>query len=87
MSHLRILICRVEDESRPGEMVEIERFDLPGAQVNQEAPQGTLDELESRTLSCGQEVMRHLLKAQWEEIDGLLVEEYQQDFPPRRGDS
>jgi hypothetical protein len=87
MSHLRILICRVEDESRPDEMVEIERFDLPGAQVNQEEPQGTLDKLEFRTLSCGQEVMRSLLKAQWKEIDDLLVKEYEQDFSPSRGDS
>jgi hypothetical protein len=87
MSHLRILICRVEDESRPDEMVEIERFDLPGAQVNREEPRGTLDELESRTLSSGQEVMRSLLKAQWEELDDLLVREYEQDFSPSRGDS
>jgi hypothetical protein len=87
MSHLRILICRVEDESRPDELVEIERFDLPGAQVNRGEPQETLDELESRTLICGQEVMRHLLKAQWEEIDDLLVEEYREVFPPGRGDS
>jgi hypothetical protein len=41
-----------------------------------------LDELEAQTLTIGQEVIRHLLRSQWEEVDRLLVEQYLQRFPP-----
>jgi len=37
-------------------------------------------------LTIGQEVMRHLLKSQWEEVDKLLVEQYQERFPPSDSD-
>ena len=86
MSHLRVLICRVADEAHPDQMTELHSVDLPCVEAGQLQPETALDELEGQTLTVGQEVMRHLLKSQWAEVDRLLVEQYQQRFSPRRGD-
>jgi hypothetical protein len=45
-------------------------------------PETALDGMEKEVLNVGQEVMRHLLKSQWEAVDRLLVEQYQELFPP-----
>jgi hypothetical protein len=42
--------------------------------------------MEAGVLTIGQEVMRHLLKSQWEEVDKLLVEQYQERFSPSDSD-
>jgi hypothetical protein len=86
MSHLRVLICRVEDEAHPDQMTELHSVDVPGVDPGQLRPETTLDELEGQTLTIGQEVMRHLLKSQWAEVDRLLVEQYRQRFSPRRSE-
>jgi len=87
VSHLRVLICRVEDEARPEEMTELHRFDLSAIDPEKMKPETALDQLEARTLSCGQLIMRRLLEHQWEGVDELLVEKYQEAFPPWGGDS
>jgi hypothetical protein len=87
MSHLRVLICRVDDEERPDQMTELHSFDLPDVDPEQLEPETALDEMETGVLNIGQEVMRHLLKSQWEDVDKLLVEQYQQRFSPSDGDT
>lgn len=86
MSHLRILICRVNDEGQPDQMTELHSFDVPGVDPDQLEPETALDEMEDGVLTIGQDVMRHLLKSQWEEVDKLLVEQYQERFSPSDGD-
>jgi hypothetical protein len=86
MSRLRVLICRVDDEKQPERMTELHSFDLPGVDPEQLEPETALDEMEAGVLTIGQEVMRHLLKSQWEEVDKLLVEQYQERFPPSDSD-
>lgn len=87
MSHLRVMICRVDDEANPDQMTELHSFDLPVAVPEQMKPETALDEMETEVLSVGQEVMRQLLKSQWEAVDRLLVEQYQEHFSPRDGDT
>ncbi len=82
MSHLRVLICRVDDEAHPDQMTELHRFDLPAVDPGQMQPETALDELEAQVLAVGRGVMRHLLKSQWEEVDRLLVEQYRRRFSP-----
>lgn len=86
MSHLRVLICRVDDETQPDQMTELHSFDAPNVDPDQLEPETALDEMEAGVLAVGQEVMRHLLKSQWEEVDKLLVEEYQRRSSPSDGD-
>ena len=86
MSHLRVLICRVDDEANPDQMTELHSIDLPVADPGQMHPETALDELETEVLTVGHEVMRHLLRSEWEEVDRLLVEQYQRRFSPRRSD-
>lgn len=81
MSHLRVLICRVDDEANPDKTTELHSVDLPGVDPGQMQPETALDELEAGVLAVGQDVMRHLMKSQWEEVDLLPVEAYQRRFP------
>lgn len=39
MRHLRVLICRVENEVRPIEMTELHRFDLPAVEPEKLSPE------------------------------------------------
>jgi hypothetical protein len=84
MSHLRVLICRVEDDK---EMTELHSFDLPAVELEKLSPETALDEIETRMLDCGQKITGYLLRQQWVDIDEQLVEKYQQAFPPWSGDS
>jgi predicted negative regulator of RcsB-dependent stress response len=81
MSHLRVIICRVEDENE-GEMSELASFDLAEVEVTTLKPETALDGLETTTQTVGQAVLRELLKQQWAEIDQQLVKQYQQEFSP-----
>ncbi len=87
MSCLRVLICRVDDEEQPDQMTELHSFDLPDIDPEKMEPETALDEMETGVLTIGQEVMRHLLKSQWEKVDKLLVEQYQQRFSPSGSDA
>ena len=81
MSQLRVLICRV-DEGDENKMTEIARFAVPEMEVAQLEAEKTLDELETHTHRLGQQMLRQLLQAQWEEIDKKLVEAHRQHFSP-----
>ena len=82
MSHLRVLICRVDDEASPDQMTELHSIDLPVVEPGQMQAETALDKLETEVLAVGQDLMRHLMKSQWAEVDRLLVEAYQQRFSP-----
>jgi hypothetical protein len=49
-------------------------------------PETALEELEMEMLTIGQEIIRRLLKSEWEEVDRLLVEQYQWRFSPSGGE-
>jgi hypothetical protein len=82
MSHLRVLICRVDDERHPDQMTELQRIDLPALAPQQLAPETAMDELETQSLATGQEVVRRLLGQQWQEVDRQLAAETQRLSPP-----
>jgi hypothetical protein len=82
MSHLRVLICRVEDENHPEQMTELQRIELPVVDPQQLTPETALDVLEAQSLATGQEVMRRLLGQQWQEVDRQLAAETQRLSPP-----
>jgi hypothetical protein len=82
MSRLCVLICRIEDEQQPDKLTELHRVELPGVSLEELRPDSTLDTLEGRSLGAGHEVMRHLLRQEWQEVDRLLVERHQQLSPP-----
>jgi predicted negative regulator of RcsB-dependent stress response len=82
VSHLRIIICRVEDEDNEEQMTELASFDLAEVEVAKLKPETALDELETTTQTVGQAVLRELLKRQWVDIDQQLVKQYQQEFSP-----
>jgi hypothetical protein len=81
MSHLRVTLCRVEDEA-PGKMAELVSFDLPHNDVDALQPQSALDTLEQQTAEVGNGLLRKALEAQWEQIDAELTQKARQDFPP-----
>jgi hypothetical protein len=81
MSHLRVLICRVEEQTSEV-MSEVARFDLPEVDVQALAPTTALDDLEAQTQQTGNAILRELLQSQWEEIDATLTDQYRQRFSP-----
>lgn len=82
MSHLRVIICRVEDEDQEEQMTELASFDLGEVEVRQLKAETAIDGLETTTQRVGQAVLRELLKQQWAQIDQQLVKQYQQAFSP-----
>lgn len=82
MSHLRVLICRVDDETGSEQMTELDSFDLPAVAPEGMVPETALDQIETDILSAGQEILRYMMTRQWQEVDRLLVEQYQQSFSP-----
>jgi predicted negative regulator of RcsB-dependent stress response len=82
MSHLRVIICRVEAEANEERMTELASFDLAEVEVGQLKPETALDGLERTTQTVGQAVLRELLTQQWAEIDQQLVKQYQRVFSP-----
>jgi hypothetical protein len=80
MSHIRILVCRVDDEA-PDHLTELAAFDLPDPNSAALAAATTLDALEANTLHTGHAVLRAALQAQWGTLDAQLVEAYCRRFP------
>src|SRR5580765_2795722 len=72
MSHLRVLICRVEDETE--EMTELASVDLPAVSARWvDAP---LDTLEARVATAGQHLLGRLCELAWDEVDAAAVARY-----------
>lgn len=84
MSHIRVLICRVDDPTSE-QMTELAVFDLPEADVTTLQPETALDDLETTTHTAGTASLRHLFQAQWERIDAHLTEQHRQRFSPCPG--
>ena len=83
MSHLCLLLCRVDDEDHPDELTARHRVELPAVDAAHLAPDTALDTLEARALTTGNEVMRHLLGHQWQEVDRQFAAAEQRLSPPR----
>jgi len=81
MSRIRVLICRVDDQS-PDQMTELAHVDLPVVDVTALNPETTIDDLEASTQEAGAAILRRLLQAQWEEVDAELTQKTRQTFPP-----
>jgi hypothetical protein len=84
MSHIRVLICRVDDE-QADTTTELARFDLPAPDISTLRAETALDELETTTAVEGHAILRRLLQAQWAEVDTHLAVQYRQSFPPSDG--
>ena len=81
MSHIRVLICRVDDPTSD-ELTELAAFDFPAADVAALQPETVLDDLETTTYTTGNTILRRVLQAQWETIDATLVDQHRQAFSP-----
>ena len=84
MSHIRVLICRVDD-SDTDKMTELAAFDLPATDVSTLQPETALDELETTTHETGTAILRRTLQAQWDLIDAELTHKHRQAFSPSGG--
>jgi len=82
MSHIRVLICRVDDPTTD-HMTELAAFDLPTPDVATLEPTTTLDDLETVTQQTGNAILRQVLQAQWELIDAALVAQHRQYCIPQ----
>lgn len=76
MGHLCITIGWVEEEDTQAPSSEISRIDLPTLESTSLPMEKGLNVLEQQTLTIGHQVMRELLKAQWEIADQQQVESY-----------
>ena len=81
MSHIRVLLCQVDDED-PNKMTELASFDMPEVDVTALNAETALDDLEATAGEVGQRILHRLLQAQWEEIDEKLAAQYRQRFSP-----
>jgi hypothetical protein len=84
MSHIRVLICRVDDPASE-QMTELAAFDLPPTDVSALQPETALDELETMTHETGNAILRRTLQAQWDLIDAELTAQHRQAFSPSGG--
>jgi hypothetical protein len=84
MSHIRVLICRVDDPASD-HMTELAAFDLPTTDISTLQPETALDELEMMAHATGNAILRHTLQAQWDIIDTELTEQHRQTFSPSGG--
>ncbi len=84
MSHIRVLICRVDDPASD-RMTELAAFDLPATDVTALQPATALDALETTTQETGNAIRRRTLQAQWDLIDAELTDQHRQAFSPSGG--
>ena len=84
MSHIRVLICRVDDPTSE-QMTELAAFDLPATDISALSPETALDELETTTQETGTAILRRTLQAQWDLIDAELTAQHRQAFSPSGG--
>jgi hypothetical protein len=81
MSHIRVLICRVDDPASD-QMTELAAFDLPTTDTSTLQPETALDQLETTTHHTGNAILRRLLQAQSDLIDAELTERHRQPCSP-----
>ena len=73
MSHLRVLICRVEDDETE-QRTELVSLDLPP--TGQRQSYHVLDDLEAQVERTGHQILRCLYELAWEELDAQAVRQY-----------
>ena len=73
MSHIRVLICRVDDPASD-HMTQLAAFDLPAPDPTALQPATALDKLETTTHQTGNTILRRVLQAQWETLDTTLAQ-------------
>lgn len=73
MSHLRVLICRV-DEDETEQLTELASIDLPP--TGQRRSYHVLDDLEAQVEQTGHQILRCLNELEWEELDTQAVCQY-----------
>jgi hypothetical protein len=81
VSHIRVLICRVDE---PEQMTELAVFDLGGADSIRLEAAPTLDDLETQTHPIGNRILCQVLQAQWDLIDAQLTEHYLPQMAPAK---
>ncbi len=81
MSHIRVLICRVDDPASD-QMTELAAFDLPAPDPQSLQPDTALDDLETTTHETGNAILRRVLQAQWQTLDTSLAQQYRQRCSP-----
>ncbi len=84
MSHIRVIVCRVDDPASD-QMTELAAFDLPATDVALLQPETALDALETTTQETGNAILRRTLQAQWDLIDADLTDQHRQAFSPSGG--
>jgi hypothetical protein len=84
MSHIRVLICRVDDPASE-QMSELAAFDLPSTDVSTLKPETALDQLETTTQATSNAILCRTLQAQWDLIDAELTDQHRQAFSPSAG--
>ncbi len=82
MARLCVMICRIDDENQPDTLTQLARIDLPAPDPQRLPPATALDQLETEAVTTGQEVMRRLLRHQWEALDQELAAAEQRLSPP-----
>src|SRR4051794_37517748 len=82
MSHIRVLICRVDDPATD-QMTELAAFDLLPADVATLQHETTLEARETTTQETGQVIRRRLLQARWDLIDAALTDKHRQSCSPQ----
>ena len=75
MSHIRALICRVDDPAS-NHMTELAAFDLPTTDISTLQPETALDKLEMPTHPTDNAILRHTLQAQWNLSDAELADKH-----------
>lgn len=78
MSHLRVLICRV-DEDEDNAMCEVACVDVPPAVSG---PEALLEGLEAAVAPIGADIMCRLIELAWEEVDVQAVARYRAGQAP-----
>jgi hypothetical protein len=82
MSRLCVMIGRIDDERHPDEVTVLSRQDLPAFDPQVGGPATTVDQMESRAVTAGQELIRQLIVQQWQAFDQQCAAEVQRLSPP-----
>ena len=77
MRSLRVLICGPDDLAADL-LTELATVEVPLPDLATLRPATTLDDLEASILTTGQAILRRLLQAAWQALDGAVVAAYRQ---------
>ena len=81
MSHIRVLICRVDDPNSDT-IAKLAALDLLAPDVTALQPETALDEVEATTHTTGTTSLRRVRQAAWDLVDAELTARYRQVCPP-----